>query len=190
MAQAPVIPINSKSQPAQSGRGLMQAVQDPILKQIVKNVERTIPADFKESYAQIVAAGMTVMFSESTHSEMDQYLDQIKGPQDVPNVIAHGIVKLIATVQNQSKKQEPLKAIGPASITLMAEALEFMETRNGIDVDKKMVDETTMLIKEGLFSLYKITPEVMQQLQAQGQKPPSSPAQPNAQPQALPAEGA
>lgn len=160
--------------------GMVEKVQDPLLKRVVTQVEAQLkdPA-MKKSYDQIVVAGMSLMYSDSTHPEMEQYLGLIKGPQDVPKYVAHGIVKVLSIVQNESKQPEPLRAVGPAGITLMAQALEFVEQRNKIPVDKAMVDETTMLIKEGILALYKITPEVLAQLQQRGQQggppPPGGP---------------
>ncbi len=160
---------------------LMKSVQDPLLKQVIRQVEFSLKPELQESYNQILAAGMTLMYSEDTFPEMDKYLDEIKGPEDVPKIISHGILKLLSVVQNESKQQEPLKAAGPACITLMAQALEFVEKKLNIQVDKQMVDETTTLIKEGIFSLYKITPDVLKQLQqgaAKGQTSPSTGAPP------------
>lgn len=157
--------------------GLLSSVKDPLLRRLVTRMEGALKPEMRRNYDAIVVAGMKLMFSEGTHHFMDEYLENIKSPEDVPRIIAHGIVKLLSIIQNQSKKQEPFPSAGPACISLMAMALEFVEKRNKIDIDNRIIDETSMLIKEGIFALYKITPEAMQAIQNQKAKQPGEQAQ-------------
>lgn len=163
--------------------GMIESVQDPMLKQLVQQTEAKITPDLKRNYDAIVVSGMKLMFSEGTHQEMVSYLENIKNPEDVPKLVAHGIVKVLSIIQNQSQQAEPFPAAGPACLTLMAQALEYVENTTPIEVSKEMIDETVTMIKEGIFSLYKITPEVLTALQnrkkdAQPGAPPTAPAQP------------
>lgn len=159
--------------------GILNAVKDPLLKRMVVHIESRLTPDLRKNYDAIVVSGMKLMFSDTTHQYMTEYLDLIKGPQDVPKMVAHGIVKLLSIIQNQSKRAEPFPAAGPACMSLATMALEFVEKRNKINVDNRMIDDTMTLIKEGIFALYKITPEVLEGLK---KKPngAAAPAQPTA----------
>lgn len=165
--------------------GMVSKVQDPILQKQIKDVEAKLTdPEMRKSYDQIMVAGMRLLFDDKTHPMVDEYLEQIQRPEDVPKIMAHGIVKLLSVIQNESKQQEPLRAVGPAGTSLMAMALELMEKRNGIDVTREMLAQSVLLLKEGIFDLYKITPQVLEQLQKRGQAgaapqgPPQSPPTP------------
>lgn len=167
--------------------GMIESVQDPMLKRLVQGVEAKLNPDMKRNYEAIVVSGMKLMFSPGTHQEMVEYLKNIQSPEDVPKIVSHGIVKVLSIIQNQSQQDGPLPAAGPACLTLMAMAMEFVEKQNQIDVSKEMVDETVTMIKEGIFHLYKITPEVLDALKnrkkdavpgAEGVPPAQSPQQP------------
>lgn len=168
--------------------GLVGQVQDPMLQKMISDVEAKIANDpeMKKSYDQIMVAGMQLLFNEKTHPEVDKYLDRIKGPEDVPPVISHGICKELSIIHNESKAQEPLRAIGPAGQSLMAMALQLVEKRNGIEITKPMLDECVLLLKDGILDLYKITPQVIEALKnrkSEGEAaPPAGP--PTAQPPA------
>lgn len=168
--------------------GMIESVQDPLLKRIVQGVEAKLTPDMKRNYDAIVVSGMKLMFSEGTFPEMERYLQNIRGPEDVPKIVAHGIVKMLSIIQNQSQQAEPFPAAGPACLTLMAQAMEYIEQKAQIDVSKEMVDDTITLIKEGIFSLYKITPEVIAALQNRKQdtQPGAAPTPPANPPQSTP----
>lgn len=164
--------------------GMVQQVQDPLLKQTIQKIESSkMDPAMRKSYDQIAAAGMKVMWSDGEvfQRERDQALSQINGPEDVPKVISHVAVKIMAIVQNESKQQDILLGAGPATILFMCHALEFVEAAKKIQVTEDMLAETTSLTKEGLMDLYKITPDVLQKI-AQGNdkagKPQEAPAQP------------
>jgi len=164
--------------------GMVQQVQDPLLKKTIQQIESSkMDPAMRKSYDQIVAAGMKVMWSDGEvfQRERDQALAQINGPEDVPRVIAHVAVKVMAIVQNESKQKDILLAAGPATILFMCHALEFVEAAKKIQVTEDMLAETASLTKEGLMDLYKITPDVLQKI-AQGNGKPGQPPQAQASP--------
>lgn len=167
--------------------GILNAVKDPLLKRMVVHIESRLTPELRKNYDAVVVSGMKLMFSEQTHQYMAEYLQMIKVPQDVPKMVAHGIIKLLSIIQNQSKQASPFPAAGPACMALACMALEFVEKRNKINVDNKIIDETMTLIKEGIFSLYKITPEVLEGLKKRPQGAAGAAQPPTAAP---PAESA
>ncbi|MBF0260271.1 MAG: hypothetical protein HQL97_00365 [Magnetococcales bacterium] len=144
--------------------GIMAKVRDPLLRQTVANVERSLNPRTRASYDSTVAAGMTLIWSEKFDSERETLLNTIQGPQDIPTKVAKGIVKVISMIQNEVSSKQPIPAAVPAAIVLMAQVLEYIEKKSRQDVTPEMVAQTTHLITQGIFSLFGITNETVEAL--------------------------
>jgi len=144
-----------------------------MLRQVVRRIEATLKPDIRQNYQAVVVAGMKLMWGPEFEEDRQQVLSLINSPQDIPRVIAHVVAKVVSIVQNESKKNEPFPAAVPAGITLMCHALEFVEAAKKIDVDQNILSQTTMMVKDGIFGIYKITPELLQQYAAQQKGQPS-----------------
>lgn len=147
-----------------------------MLGQIEKNIESKLNPDLKQAYLSIIVAGRQMMFSEKTHPMMEEYLGKIQGPQDVPKIVAHGIVKLLAILFDRSKKKMSIPASAPAAIALMTYALKYVDGQLNIEVTKPMIDATTTATITGLFALWKVSPQQIQDAITQGGKGASDPA--------------
>ena len=128
-----------------------------MLASIEQNVERLVPESIKRAYRAIVLAGRELMFSEQTHQEMVSYMATIKSPQEVPQKVAHGIVKTISIIANEvTKKQKQFSrpAAGAAAMTLMTYALKYVDGALNIPVTPEMIDQTTIAIDKGMLALF------------------------------------
>lgn len=142
--------------------------------------------EFQQDYMAVLVAGRKVMLQPDLFKkEVVPYLNAIKGPQDVPRYIGHGIVKLISIVIAESKRPKDLSdkiypASIPAAIVLMCDAMEFLSKR--MPITPQLVADTTSAVTRGLYKLYGITPEMVRQAMAQqpGQTAPGAPPQPGA----------
>lgn len=150
-----------------------QTVKDPMLRAIAQRVESTIKPEMKKEYQACIVAGMKLMWSPKTHQMMLDYLKLIKTPEDIPKIIGHGIVKMASIIVNKSGRQDMMPGIAPASIVLMTHALEFVEKKLGMDITKEIADATTKAVSQGIFEMYKITPEQIDQaVQKRSGQPP------------------
>jgi hypothetical protein len=130
-------------------------VKDPLLKQISANIEKSVRKEDTTDYHRIMAAGKKLMFSNQTFKFMQEYMGGIKAPADIPKIVSHGIVKLISIIFNESKGTMSLSAAGPAAMQLMVDALDYVEQVQKIEVDKPVIDQTTLLTKDGLVKFIK-----------------------------------
>jgi hypothetical protein len=133
----------------------MPPVNDPLLKQTLAKVEASVPEKYQKGYNQIMAAGLQAMFSEKTFPLMEDYLKDIKSQTDIPNLVAHGIIKLLSILFNESKGQMQLEASGAAAIALMTHALDYVEQVIKIEVTKEILAQTTELVRHGLMVFLK-----------------------------------
>jgi hypothetical protein len=134
---------------------LTRAVKDPLLVQAQRDAEASVPAQYKRGYNATMAAGLKLMFSEQTFPDMKKYVSTIKGPQDIPKVIAHGIVKLMSILFNETKGKVPLETSISAAIVLMTHALQYLEDVMKMQIDEATLAETTRLTNQGMLLLLK-----------------------------------
>jgi len=166
--------------------GMIDSIQDPLLKRTVQQLDASkMDPAMRKSYDQIAAAGMRLMWSDGKEfqAERDSAMEQIQIEQDIPRVIAHVVIKIISIVQEQSRQKDILQGVGPAATLFMCHSLEYVEVAKKMQITPEILAETQHLVKEGLMDLYKITPEILQQLAEQNAKG-AKPAAPSAQPAA------
>jgi hypothetical protein len=115
-------------------------IEDPILKQIEDQIEAAVPQEAKKAYQACVIAGMRVMYDEATNRMMD---DQLQQSDDIVKNVAEGIAKLVMILYSESKQSLPVPVLALASITLMAQALDYGEKKFGFEITPELVAECT-----------------------------------------------
>lgn len=165
-------------------------LQDPILQQVEDGIAQALPDNLRQGYNQIVNAGMAVMFSKETSNMM---VEQLQSSDDMAANVSDGIAKLMVMLYNESKGQMQVEAAGPASITLMAMALDFAEKTMDFEVTPELVAEATKQTMTKTLEKFGITGDQLQQVMAAGQQAAGgaggagapAPAQGGAQPQPM-----
>lgn len=153
--------------------GMIDQKQSVDLEKMAKDVEAKVPPQYQREFMALMVAGMKVCWSASTHHLMTKSLAGIKGPQDVPQVVSQGIVKLMRLVLKESKQQKPMPMMPTAALVLMFQALQYVEKRMGIPISKAIIDQTAQLVTKGAFQLYGINQQNIQQaIQAGAQQQP------------------
>lgn len=144
---------------------------DTLLEQTASKITESVPKQYKKGYSQTVAAGMKLMFADQTFGEVKQYLDGITGPQDVPQIVAHGITKAMSILMNESKGRLQTESAGAAAQQLMVHALDYVEQGKQIQITPDILAATTKATVQGTMHLLQqysgLTPEQFQQV-AQG----------------------
>ena len=130
--------------------GLIDDVQSSLLKRTMEKAEASLPPKYQRGYHAIMAAGLKLMFDRGTFRYTEEYLRSVKSPQDVPRIVAHGIVKLISMIFNSTKGRMPLEPSGTAAIVLMCHALEYVEREMQLPITPGLLAQTTHLVSQGL----------------------------------------
>ena len=152
-------------------------IKNKILKQVVDGIEQKVEPEMRGAYDRIVTAGLKIMFGEETHDMMAKELEK---EGDIATNVADGISRLIALLYVKSKETMPIPAAILASITLMAEALDFAERKMGVPVTNDVVDAAAEATAEQVLRKFGVTPENLQQLVSnvqQGQSGAQAPTQ-------------
>lgn len=147
---------------------LLNSIQDPMLQQVQQKQQQAVPKENQKDYVNAMAAGLKLMFSNQTFPEVAQAVNAIQSPQQIPQIVAHGIVKAMSILFNASQGKFPIKVYGPVSLSLMAHALEYVEVKKKIQVDKEILANTANLVNQGMIRLVqqymKLSDQDMQQI--------------------------
>lgn|SRR5574343_491432 len=152
---------------------------NPLLDQIVQQAEAQVPENLKSQFLTLMTVGGKLMWSAQMtkeREEFDQALQQSGG--DVPSVVVHTVLKIVSIIQNESKQEKPLDAVGLAAPIFMAHILQYVESKHGIPVTKETIDQTGQMLQVNLLKMYGVTEQHLQELIKQrGQGASQQPAQ-------------
>lgn len=137
------------------------------LKQETEKKSSALPKPLQDSYQSTVTAGMRLMWDDSTHQHMEQYLQGVKSPQQVPKAVAHLILKGIQLIIEQANIKadlgDPFYAASMlAAQYLMCDALDYVEQKLGIPITKDLIAATTQELFSGLYKMYGIDQKKVQ----------------------------
>lgn len=150
---------------------------NPMLDQIIQQAEAQVPEKLKSQFLTIMTVGGKLMWSDQMtkeREEFDKLLEQ--SGNDVPQIVTHAVLKTVSIIQNESKQQKPLDAVGLAAPIFMAHILQYVESKHGIPVTKEVIDQTGQMLQVNLLKMYGVTDQHIQELLKQG--PQGASAQP------------
>jgi hypothetical protein len=121
-------------------KGLIQAQQSPegrddITPETVKEGIQ-IPDEFKEAYERLVAAGMTIMFSEKTNKSAVQMMKSGEGT--TAQRLGQAIAALLGMLVKESNGTFPPQVLIPAGVELLAQAADFLR-KSGLEAINNQV---------------------------------------------------
>ncbi len=141
---------------------------NPMLDQIIQRAESHVPENLKTQFLTIMTVGGKLMWSDAMTKEREEF-DQLiaQGKNDVPRIVTHTVLKTISIIQNESKQQKPLDAVGLAAPIFMAHILQYVEAKHGIPVTEEMIDQTGQMLQVNLLKMYGVTEQHLQELMKQ-----------------------
>jgi len=147
---------------------------NPMLDQIIQQAEAQVPENLKQQFLSIMTVGGKLMWSDEMTQERAEFDQALQQSGDVPTVVSHAVLKIISIIQNESKQEKPLDAVGIAAPIFMAHILQYVESKHGIPVTKEIIDQTGQLLQVNLLKMYGVTDAHIQELikqRSQGGQP-------------------
>lgn len=145
---------------------------NPALDTIARNAEAQVPEKLRHQFLTVMTVGGKLMWSEQMSQERAEFDELIRqSGVDVPQVVVHTVLKILSIIQQESRRKEPLEAVGLAAPIFMAHILQYVESRHGIPVTKEMIDETGTMLQVNVLRMYQVSEEQIQELfrqQSQG----------------------
>ena len=137
---------------------------NPMLDRIIQQSEAHVPENMKSEYLSIMTVGGKLMWSDEMTEERQAFDQALQQHGNVPEVVSHTVIKIISIIQNESKRDKPLDAVGLAAPVFMAHILQYVESKHGMEATKEIIDETAQLLQVNLLKMYGVTEQHIQQL--------------------------
>lgn len=128
------------------------------LEAIVAQVTAKIDPKFKSSFERIVLAGKKVMYSEQTQ---DMVKSQLMSHKDPATVAGEGVAKLYMILMHESQNTINVKAAIPASMILLCDALDFMESVGAVKITPQVIASATKICTASVMKVLGVTPEMI-----------------------------
>ncbi len=135
-------------------------LNNKFLKAAEDELERRLTPDTKPDYMKIVVAGMRVALDKGPQG----ILATLQHSRDPVQDAAVGAINLVMLLRKQSRGTMPPKAIPPAAMTLMLQALDFVDKMRIKRIGPPDLDRATHIFANHLFTLFHITPAMLQGL--------------------------
>lgn len=137
-------------------------LKNELLQQAQTTVEKTVKD--RAAYDKIVAAGTKVIYDKETFSEL---IKGIETSNDPVLEVADGIVGVLGVLYKQSRKTMPLTPMISAGMTLLIDALDFLEQAGMATIDKETLGKATTMYMNSLLSKMGLTPDKMEGMLSQ-----------------------
>ena len=153
---------------------MLGKTNNPALQKTEQAAEAKVEPKYRNAFERIVAAGMKVMYSEQSNSLLT---DQLSKPGEPATNVGDGVGKLMGILWSEGKGTLPMQAMMPAAVVLVCEALDFMEKAGKVQVTPDMIADATKECMSVVLQGFGVTPEKLQQMQAQNgaQPQPAAP---------------
>jgi len=132
-----------------------------LIQQAEAKIESGVPADQQNAYQRIVVAGMKALYSKEMHSAL---IVGLKDSKDPLTDVAKGAVGLILTLYKESKGTMPVRAMIPASMTLLLQGLDYLDKTGMLEIGKDEINQATHTFMDTLMPQLGLTPEKTQQM--------------------------
>lgn len=134
-------------------------------KEIIDQLANDMPKQFEQAFAQVVKAGMKVMFSEETHELM---LEQLEAEGDLGENAGKAIAGLMLLLFQQSNGTMPQEVIIPAGTYLLAQGADFMEKVTGETFTADIMATATQVMIDELMKKAGVDPQKFHAAAEQG----------------------
>lgn len=132
-------------------------LDNKLLKATEQRVEAGLTPDNRSDYMKIVVSGLRVALKDGPNS----MIADLKKSRDPVHDAAVGAVNLVLLMRKQSRGTMPIKALVPASMTLMLQALDFIDKARITKIVAKKLDRATLIWRNQIFGAFHITPAVL-----------------------------
>ncbi len=129
-----------------------------VLQAAEKKLESGLTPETKANYQKIVTAGMKTALQGGPKG----ILASLKQSKDPLTDCAKGAVNLCLLMRKQSRGTMPFKAMVPAGMTLMINALDFADHANIIKVGAVELSKASRIYGEEMFKAFGITAPMLQ----------------------------
>lgn len=136
----------------------METLNNDLLQATEQKIESQLLPETRQAYMKIVVSGMRV----AGHNGANGLLSGLRNRKDPIADCAIGAINLVLLMSKQSKGVMPMKAMVPAAMTLMLQALDLVEKAGIAKIGPEELSRATHVFTNHLFKALKITVPMLQ----------------------------
>lgn len=142
---------------------------NPMLEQAEQGIQAKLPAALQPLLANIIKAGLTIMYAPALHDTMMHRINSSNNPaQDAGN----GSARMMAELYKQSGNKLPPEIMIPAAMIFAFEFLDLVAKAGKVQITPQLIAHTVQAVTAAMFKMGGITPERMHQMIASKQQQP------------------
>lgn len=135
-------------------------LNNKLLQAAEKKVEADLLPDNRDDYMKIVVAGLRVALDQGP----DGIMASLRKSRDPVSDAAIGAINLVMLMRKQSRGTMPAKALVPASMTLMLQALDFVDKARITKINNKKLDRATYIWRDHMFKSFNVTQQMLKDM--------------------------
>lgn len=120
-------------------------LKNKLLQQAQEHIEQGV--EDKDVYQRLVKAGMKTIYNQKIFGNLSQELRKSKTPVDD---VARGMVFVLKVLSHRARGTIPTPPLLAAGMTLVLDALDFLEQAGMLKVDARALDRATQEYVEAL----------------------------------------
>jgi len=121
--------------------------QDPV-QALADAAARKVPPKYQDAFQRVVLAGRKFMYGDDqTHALM---VKALSGAEDPVQAVGAGVTQLMALLAQESRNTIPEPVFAPASLALMAEALDYVGQTQQREITKDDVARATQSFADSM----------------------------------------
>lgn len=128
-----------------------------LLRDIEQRIEAGLTPENRADYLKIVVSGMRV----AAHGGPAGLLSGLARRKDPVADAATGAINLVLLMSKQSQGTMPMKAMIPAAMTLMLQALDLIDKARIAKIDADSIGRATHVFTDHLFKVIGVTPQML-----------------------------
>lgn len=135
-------------------------LRNKLLMATEQKIESSLLEDTRAAYDKIIVAGMKVGLADGREG----ILAGLVKSKDPLKDSARGAINIVLLLRKQSRDTMPAKAIPPAAMTLMLQALDFADRAGIVKIGPKQLTQATRHFTNYIFECFKITLPMLQKM--------------------------
>lgn len=149
-------------------------LDNKILEAAEAELEKQLLPEVREDYMKIVVAGMQAALHGGVEGMLAARLRKTKDPI---GECARGAINLVVLLGHQSRGHMPTKAMIPASMTLMLQALDVVDRAKIAPVGRDQLVQATHIWSNRVMTVFKIPPQMLNKMADMSHKVMTNPTQ-------------
>lgn len=129
-------------------------IKNPTIQQSLANIEKSVQD--RAAYDKIVKAGTAAIYDKAMFQKLTA---DIQKSGDPVKTVSEGMIGILGLLYQKSNKTMPIPPMVLAGMSMLLDALDFMEQSGLVKIDKAELNRATSMYVNSLLPKFGLTPD-------------------------------